>query len=452
MALPAPQATDGLDVLVTGGAGFIGSHVVDRLLAAGHRPRIFDLRRSAYHDSCVPAVRGDVGDLAGVCRAVRGCDAVIHLAAAADVARVEAAPAEAEEHNGRGTLHVLEAARRAGIERVVYASTIWVYSDTEHELLEESVPLRPPAHLYTATKLAGELYCHAYHELYGLDYTILRFGIPYGPRARPGAVIPTFVACALAHQPLTVAGDGSQSRRFVYVEDLADGVVRALAPVAANRVYNLVGSRDVTVTEVAETVRELVGDVGVVGAPGRSGDFAGAPVSGARAERELGWTPCTPFPEGVRRYLEWHRTEHTRPVPPATAWRPALATLLRRGALATLMAAVVSVAVLGLALLVPIDADMNRFDTFAAMLVLLLPLVLATGFEWEAERARVLRAACWTWVAAALAPIVVPWPPLLDRLGHAHPVFLSLLALSGGVAALAIGSAWLDTLLPAAGE
>jgi UDP-glucose 4-epimerase len=444
-----------LDVLVTGGAGFIGSHVVDRLLTAGHRPRIFDLRRSAHHPrSAVPAVRGDVADLDRVCRSMHGCDVVIHLAAAADVAHVESAPTDAEERNARGTLNVLEAARRAGVPRVVYASTIWVYSDTEHGVLEESVPLQPPAHLYTATKLAGELYCHCYQELYGLDCTILRFGIPYGPRARPTAVIPAFVARALAGEPLSVAGDGSQSRRFVYVEDLADGVVRALAPVAAKRVYNLVGSEDVTVAEVADTVRELVGDVEVTRTPGRTGDFAGAPVSGARAERELGWTPTTPFREGVRRYVEWHRAEiaPTRPQR-ETAWRPALVTLLRRGALAALMAAVVSVTVLGLALLVPIDEDMDRFDTFAAMLVLLLPLVLATGFEWDAERGRLMRGACWTWVVAALAPLVVPWPPLIDRLGHAHPVFLSLLALSGGIAALAMGSApWLSSLLPAAGD
>src|SRR4051812_36147262 len=122
---------DGLDVLVTGGSGFIGSHVVDRLLATGHRPRIYDLRRSPHHARDeVPLVRGDLGDLARLQRAMRGCDAVIHLAAAADVGLVEAAPVAAEEQNARGTLHVLEAARREEVGRVVYASTIWVYSDT----------------------------------------------------------------------------------------------------------------------------------------------------------------------------------------------------------------------------------------------------------------------------------------------------------------------------------
>jgi len=293
-------------VLVTGGSGFIGSHVVDALVAAGHRPRIYDIRPSRYHPD-LPAVMADLGDLERLCAAMADSDAVIHLAASADVNEVLADPVEAERRNARGTLHVLEAARRCRVGRVAYASTIWAYSDTPAECHEESLPLLPPAHLYTATKLAGELYCHAYGELYGVEYTILRFGIPYGPRARPAAVVPAFVSRALAGEPLMIAGDGTQSRRFVYVEDLADGVVRALAPVAANRTYNLVGSEDVSVRQVVGAVREAVGDLEIRHAPGRTGDFAGAPVSGDRAAEELGWRPVTPFGEGVRRYVAWHR-------------------------------------------------------------------------------------------------------------------------------------------------
>ena len=442
---------ENLNVLVTGGAGFIGSHVVDRLLAVGHRPRIYDLRRSSHHSpAATEAVRGDIADLPRLCRAMRGCDVVIHLAAAADVARVEAAPTDSEERNAHGTLHVLEAARRSGVGRILYASTIWVYSDTEREVMEETAPLLPPAHLYSATKLAGELYCHSYKELYGLDYTILRFGIPYGPRARPAAVVPAFVTRALAGEPLTVAGDGLQSRRFVYVEDLAEGVVRALSPVAANRVYNLVGSEDITVAEVAETVRDLVGGVEITRVAGRAADFAGAPVSGARAQQELGWSPSTPFREGVRRYVEWHRAQ---PAQRESPWLPAAAMLARRGLIAGLMAALVSATVLGLALIVPIDGDMDRLDTFTAMLVLLLPPLLATTFDWDARRGRLLRAVCWTWVLAALVPLVVPWPHGLDKLGHDHPYLLALLALSGGLAAIAIDSApRLSELLAAAGD
>src|SRR3954468_19322771 len=229
-------------VLVTGGAGFIGSFVVDRLRAAGHEAVIFDVRPSPHHaPGEVPTVIGDVLDYRSLLKAARGCDAIAHLAAAADVGEVTVDPRAAEELNARGTLHVLEAARELGLARVLYASTIWVYSEAEGEV-DEDLALQPPAHLYTATKLAGELYCRSYGELYGLETTILRFGIPYGPRARPAAVLPAFVCRARWGEPLPVAGPGEQTRRFVYVEDLADGVVRALDTAeAAGRTYNLVG-------------------------------------------------------------------------------------------------------------------------------------------------------------------------------------------------------------------
>lgn len=302
-------------VLVTGGAGFIGSHVVDRLRAAGHSPRIFDVRPSPYeHHHDVEARTGDLLDADRLAAAAQGCDAIAHLAAMADVDEVTKNPARAEEVNSRGTLNVLEAARSAGVKRVVYASTIWVYSDTEGSVDEEQ-GLGLPAHLYTATKLAGEMYCRSYSELYGLDYTLLRFGIPYGPRARPAAVVPVFVRKAMAGEPLTIAGDGRQTRRFVYVEDLAEGVARGLEPVAANRVYNLVGDEEVTVRQIADTVRDEVGEVEIVHTEGRAGDFKGAEISGRRAEEELAWKAETPFAEGVRRYVSWYREQQPEPVP-----------------------------------------------------------------------------------------------------------------------------------------
>jgi UDP-N-acetylglucosamine:LPS N-acetylglucosamine transferase len=202
---------------------------------------------------------------------------------------------------------VLEAARRAGVRRIVYASTIWVYSDCAEESVDEETLLPAPSHLYTSTKLAGELYCKAYQELYGIDYTILRFGIPYGPRAREAAVIPAFVGKALRGEPLTLAGDGGQSRRFVYVEDLADGVALGLDEVATNRVYNLASDENVTIRQIAERVQELIGDVEIVYTPARPGDFGGKIVCSQRALRELGWSAATPFTEGVARYVEWRK-------------------------------------------------------------------------------------------------------------------------------------------------
>jgi UDP-glucose 4-epimerase len=300
-------------VLVTGGSGFIGSHVVDKLRAQGHQPVIYDLRPSPWHESgTVDTVLGSITDREALERALHSCDAVAHLAAVADVNDVHAEPEDAERVNARGTVAVLEAARRAGVKRIVYASTIWVYSDCQDEVVDEDTLLPAPSHLYTSTKLAGELYCKAYQELYGIDYTILRFGIPYGPRAREAAVIPAFVNKALRGEPLTLAGDGGQSRRFVYVEDLAEGVASGLDDVARNRVYNLASDENVTIKQIAERVRELLGDVEIVHTPARPGDFNGKVVLSTRAERELGWTARTPFSEGVRRYVDWRRDQAAR--------------------------------------------------------------------------------------------------------------------------------------------
>jgi UDP-glucose 4-epimerase len=296
-----------MKVLVTGGSGFIGSHVVDRLVASGHEPRIFDLVPSRYHATTeVEYLAGDLLDQKSVQAAIRGCDAVVHLAAVSDVNRVLADPALAEAVNAGGTRAVLEAARQEEVLRVVYASTVWVYgSSNGHGPLREDEPFSLPGHLYTATKLAGEMYCSSFAELYGLETTIARFGIPYGPRARPATVLAAFVAKALADEPITIAGDGTQSRRFVYVEDLADGVVATLDPVASGRVYNLVGAENTTVREIADTVSRVVRAVPIVHIEGRPGDIQGAEVSGERAEQELGWKATTSYDEGVRRYLAW---------------------------------------------------------------------------------------------------------------------------------------------------
>jgi UDP-glucose 4-epimerase len=298
-------------VLVTGGAGFIGSHVVDKLSAAGLTPRIFDMVPSPVHEpGTIETYLGDLSDTDALTDALDGCSAVLHLAAVADVDQVVLDPPFAEAVNAHGTLNVLEAARAADIERVVYASTIWVYNGLAGPVVDEDSALALPTHLYTATKLAGEMYCTSYAELYGVEFTILRFGIPYGPRARPAAVVPQFVSKALAGEPLPIAGVGDQSRRFVYVEDLADGVVAGLAPAAANRIYNLVGDEDTTVLDIGQLVREQIGDVEIIHTPGRVGDFRGAEVDGSRAERELGWKAQTRFAAGLARYLAWHRTAH----------------------------------------------------------------------------------------------------------------------------------------------
>jgi UDP-glucose 4-epimerase len=311
-------------VLVTGGGGFIGSHVVDRLIERGVTPRIFDLSASPYHSPLeVETFTGSITDPANLDLAMRDCAAVIHLAAVADVAHVLADPVLAEEVNTRGTLNVLEAACRTEVGRVVYGSTTWVYSDCAEQAVDEGTLIPAPRHLYTATKLAGETYCAGYAELYDLECTVLRFGIPYGPRARAAGVVAKFTDLALAGEPLTIAGDGSQCRSFIYVEDLAAGIVAALEPAAAGRTYNLSGDEVVTILEIAETVQEMTGGCEIVHTPPRPGDFPGKEISNVRALEELGWKAETSFREGVRKYVEWVRGT-TRPPDPVPGRKPSL--------------------------------------------------------------------------------------------------------------------------------
>jgi UDP-glucose 4-epimerase len=295
-----------MKVMVTGGAGFIGSHVVDALLDAGHEPRIFDVVPSCWHDvDDVETFVGDLTDLDAVKAAAHGCDAIAHLGAIADVNHVAADPVYAERVNAGGTANVLEAAAAESVGRLVYASTIWVYDGCTATHVDEESLLGLPQHPYTAQKIAGEMYCNSYAELYDVDFTILRFGIPYGPRARPAAVIPQFFKNALAGRPLTIAGGGKQSRRFTYVGDIARGVVAGLAPEARNRVYNLSSDETVTILELATAVSEIVGDTDILHTPGRAGDFQGAEISNARIARELGWTASTSLEEGLGLYYEW---------------------------------------------------------------------------------------------------------------------------------------------------
>jgi UDP-glucose 4-epimerase len=308
-------------VLVTGGSGFIGSHVIDKLAAAGHSPRNFDLQPSPWHAAGeIDTEIGDLTDPADVGEAVRGCDTIVHLAAMADVNQVVGAPERTDAVNVRGTFNLLEAAREHGVSRFVYASTIWVYGNAPGpEPHDEDTALVLPPHLYTATKLAGEMYCRSFETLYGVPATILRFGIPYGPRARPAAVLPAFIGMAQAGSSLTIAGDGSATRQFVYVEDLAEGVVAALVPRGAGRIYNLVGDELVSVREIADTVREVVADVPVEHGPGRPADLEFGRASSERAASELGWTARTSFREGVRRYVDWLAVTNGSPVAAAAS-------------------------------------------------------------------------------------------------------------------------------------
>jgi UDP-glucose 4-epimerase len=281
--------------------------VVDRLLQAGHRVRVIDVS-PGWRNPAAEYHAVDLFDDAGLGRSLAGCGAVFHLAGASDVNDVAADPVAAVRLNVEGTARVLEAARRHRCGRVLLASTVWVYGSCAGpgERTEDApVDLRRAGHVYVSTKLAAELLVHSYREMYGQHFTILRYGIPYGPRMRDALVVARFVRAALEARPITIAGTGEQQRNYVYVEDLADAHVRALAPAAADQVLALEGGTGVSVREIADTVRALIRDVPVEHIPARAADYQGVSVSNRAAKELLDWSPETEFAAGVRRYLDW---------------------------------------------------------------------------------------------------------------------------------------------------
>lgn len=299
-------------IAVTGGSGFIGSHVVDALIAAGHEIRVIDYGVKP-HRGDVEFINADVVDFHAVLSATKGMEYVFHLAAVSNVNHAYARPVYCVQLNVAGTANVLQAARENGVKRVFFASTVWVYSGCRDSHVHEDSPLYMPGagHVYTSTKIAGEFLCHDYNKLYSLPVTILRYGIPYGPRMREELVIPIFLRKALKGEPITIQGDGSQFRNYVYVKDLARAHVLALNEVAVNQTYNLSGHRKVTIREIAETINRLLGDgVKIEYIPARPGDYAGKEVSAEKAKEELDWEPAVDFEEGMRHTLEWYKAKH----------------------------------------------------------------------------------------------------------------------------------------------
>jgi UDP-glucose 4-epimerase len=296
-----------MNIAVTGGSGFIGSHVVDRLVAAGHRVVIIDTRPPRRAGASFRDV--DITDLPGLVRATAGCDVIFHLAGVSNVNDARADPVATMDVNVTGTARVWEAARRNQVGRAILASTVWVYAAAAGEgVATEDMPLRTlgTEHVYTASKLAAELVVTSFGELFGQAYTILRYGIPFGPRMRDELVIAQFMRKALNGDKLTIHGDGLQYRNYLYVEDMAQAHLLVLDDCCANEIINLEGPEPVSIRHIAEVVRGLVDPLlPIEFVPTRPGDYAGRTVSGDKARRLIGWQPETSFEDGMRLYLDW---------------------------------------------------------------------------------------------------------------------------------------------------
>jgi UDP-glucose 4-epimerase len=304
--------------LVTGGAGFIGSHLVEALAAAGRPVRVLDDFSTGQHANLShirpypEVVTGDVADSAAVERAVAGAGVVFHLAALASVQRSVEDPSATHRACATGTLQILDAGRRAGVRRVVYAASASAYGVPAGDVQTEDEPVRPLSP-YAAAKLTGELYCHAFAASYGLETVALRFFNIFGPRQRADSpysgVIALFAQAMLAGRTPTIYGDGLQSRDFTCVSDVVQALLRAAqVPGVSGRVYNIGTGRSVTVLDLVALLNKLLGTNLVPGhGPPRSGDVRHSRADISRARRELGYEPVVSFEEGLRQTLDWYR-------------------------------------------------------------------------------------------------------------------------------------------------
>ena len=302
-----------MKIAVTGGSGFIASHVVDHLLSAGHEVVVIDHRVRPHRDD-VQFEDIDVLNLSALIRATAGCDFIFHLAAVSNVNYAHKYPVYTVDLNINGTANVLEAARLNDVQRVFFASTVWIYTGTRgNGSLTEDEPFHLPdaGHIYTTSKIASEMIIHNYWQLYRQRFTILRYGIPYGPRMREELVIPIFIRKALKGEPIVIQGDGSQYRNYVYIDDLARAHLLALNKKAENQVYNLEGSRRISIANIADTInRVLGGGVQINYVPARPGDYAGKEVSARKIRDELGWEPRVDFDEGMVSTIAWFKSKY----------------------------------------------------------------------------------------------------------------------------------------------
>jgi UDP-glucuronate 4-epimerase len=313
-----------MKVLVTGGAGFIGSHLIDRLLARGDRVAVLDdfndfydpalkRRNVAPHlsNSRFRLVEGDIRDRDTVFSLFREepVDAVVHLAARAGVRPSIREPRLYEEVNCLGTLNVIGAAVAHGKPRFVFASSSSVYGVNAKLPFTEDDPIAATISPYATTKRAGELHVFNAHYLHGLEALCLRLFTVYGPRQRPEMAIARFIRAIEAGTPIPIYGDGGSRRDYTYVDDIVDGIEAALASPAGFEIVNLGGAHPVTLTRLVEEIEAATGKKATIERmPDQPGDVPVTYASTAKAERVLRFRARVSLPEGLRRSVEWHRS------------------------------------------------------------------------------------------------------------------------------------------------
>ena len=312
-------------ILVTGGAGFIGSHLTDRLLADGREVVVLD-NFDPFYDAAAKRrnletalthprmhlLSGDIREQAAVDAAFDAApiDAVVHLAARAGVRPSIDDPVLYASVNLDGTVRVLEACRRRGVSRFVFGSSSSVYGNNVKAPFAESDPVDHPISPYAATKRAGELLAHTYHHLFGMQVACLRFFTVFGPRQRPDLAIRKFAGLMVDGREIPVFGDGTTGRDYTYVDDIVDGVVRALDRAASFHIWNLGGAHPVILNDLIERLaRGLRRTPQLRRLPPQPGDVERTWADISRAKRELAWAPATSFEKGMDSFLAWFEAE-----------------------------------------------------------------------------------------------------------------------------------------------
>ena len=317
---------DGFTVLVTGGAGFIGSHLVDALMAKNCRVRVLDnlsngkLTNIEQHQDHprFEFFQGTVTDPFYVEKAIAGVDVVFHLACLG-VRNSILHPFENHRVNAEGSLILLEAALKEKVKRFIYCSTSEVYGTADFVPMPEGHSTHPMT-VYGASNLAGEAYARAYHRTYGLDVTVVRPFNTYGPRSHyegdAGELIPKSIVRAFNNEPLVIFGDGSQTRDFTYVEDSVAGLlVAAESENIAGETCNLGSCFEISINEVARTIIDVTGsESDIKYLPDRPGDVLRLFADNKRFQQLTGWTPQIPFAEGLAKTVSWFQQQPDSPV------------------------------------------------------------------------------------------------------------------------------------------